>query len=142
MGIKLNKVHHIGYAVPSIVKAESLFQVLGYERLDSRDVKDPMQNIRAVFLRHLYTEGYIIELLEPLDAQKPSTVDFIINKRKTGSLHAMPYHICYEVDNLMAAIAELRKENHFYVSSGFRDGGIVRENTIRREIIVREKEKL
>ena len=92
------KIHHIGYAVPDVAKAEYEFGVLGWKTC-SGVTDDTVRQVRIVFMER---DGHRIELVAPLSASSP------INKilsRGSGT----PYHICYEVPSLEAAEAELKK---------------------------------
>lgn len=93
------KFHHTGMAVYSIEKTAAFYtdKNLGYTR--SQTVYDPVQNVNICWLTK---EGEpTIELLEPVDEKSPvvKTLD------KNG---VSPYHICYVVDDIEAAVKELR----------------------------------
>jgi len=91
-------VHHIGYAVPDIDKALVEFAALGWKTC-SDVTDDESRQVKIVFMEQ---SGYKIELVAPLSDESP-----IKKTLKKGS--GTPYHICYEVDNLEAAEAELKK---------------------------------
>ena len=91
--------HHIGTAVASIDKVKPFYQSMGYTVSDT--VIDPVQKVYVAYARK---EGFpTVEMLEPLDETSP--VLGIL--KKNGNT---PYHMCYAVDNLSDAIAEMRKE--------------------------------
>jgi len=95
------KVHHIGYAVPDIAKAQAEFAVLGWQTC-SNVTDDESRQVRIVFMER---DGCQIELVAPLSEVSP------INKTLSkGS--GTPYHICYEVPNLEVAEAELKKARY------------------------------
>ena len=91
-------VHHIGYAVPDIDKALVEFAALGW-MVCSDVTDDEARQVKIVFMEQ---SGYKIELVAPLSDESP-----IKKTLQKGS--GTPYHICYEVDNLEAADAELKK---------------------------------
>lgn len=91
--------HHIGTAVASIDKVKPFYQLMGYTVSDT--VIEPVQKVYVAYARK---EGFpTVEMLEPLDETSP--VQGIL--KKNGNT---PYHMCYAVDNLSDAIAEMRKE--------------------------------
>lgn len=92
------KVHHIGYAVPDVEKAMMEFAALGW-KVCSETTDDLSRLVRIVFMEH---DGYQIELVAPLSPESP-----IHKTLQKGS--GTPYHICYEVENLELAEAELKK---------------------------------
>ena len=91
--------HHIGTAVASIDKVKPFYQSMGYTVSDT--VIEPVQKVYVAYARK---KGFpTVEMLEPLDETSP--VQGIL--KKNGNT---PYHMCYAVDNLSDAIAEMRKE--------------------------------
>lgn len=99
------KFHHIGVAVKDIEKTASVYVVGGYNQ--SKTYFDPVQNVNICWLTK---EGMpTMELLAPVDETSPVCKTL----EKNG---VMPYHTCYIVDNIEAAIAELRKMKYVIVS--------------------------
>lgn len=91
--------HHIGIAVASIEKVKPFYVSMGYTVSDT--VLEPVQKVYVSYARK---EGFpTVEILEPSDDTSP--VKGIL--KRNGNT---PYHICYAVDDLSAAIAEMRKE--------------------------------
>ena len=90
------KIHHIGYFVKSIEKGQKTFLDMGYE-VEKECVHDEYRGIDIVFL---VKDGYRVELVSPYT--KDSVVYEL--RKKLGN---SPYHICYEVENLEAAIEKL-----------------------------------
>ncbi len=90
-------VHHIGYAVPAIDAARAEFEVLGWKAVGG--VTDDVE--RKVRIQFMRLGGAVVELVAPLTEDSP--IRKIIQK---GS--GTPYHICYEVDSLEEAEAELK----------------------------------
>ncbi|MCI1785955.1 MAG: VOC family protein [Bacteroidales bacterium] len=92
------KFHHIGIAVFDIDSTAKYYISAGYSKTNT--VYDPVQN---VYISFLTKDGMPkIELLAPKDETSP------VNKilKKNG---VMPYHFCYEVDEINQAIADLKK---------------------------------
>ena len=94
------KINHIGYAVKRIERAITSFEKLGFgfEQI----IDDTDRNVRLAFGNK---DGYRIELVSPLDAKVDSPVDQYL-----GNSVGMPYHICYESDDLDNEIEELKKQ--------------------------------
>ena len=96
------KFHHVGVAVSSIERMRPFYSSMGYQI--SEPVIEPIQKVRVAYARK---DGFpTIEMLEPTDATSPAAK---VLERNGCS----PYHFCYEVSDLKAAIAEMRKEGGF-----------------------------
>ena len=92
------RFHHVGVAVFDIDSTARFYMDAGYSKTET--VYDHHQNVNICFLMK---DGMpMIELLAPNDETSPvsRTLD------KNG---VMPYHFCYEVDDINLAIADLRK---------------------------------
>lgn len=97
--------HHIGIACRSIDKTKRFYLNMGYEAAPVVD--DPVQHVRVCFLEK---EGAPrLELLEPLDDNSPVA-------RTLASVGVTPYHTCYEVQDIEAAVAELRRDRFLTVT--------------------------
>ena len=97
--------HHIGIACRDISKTAAFYLGMGYVAADVVD--DPLQHVKVCFLDK---EGAPrIELLAPLDDQSPVL-------RTLDNSGVAPYHICYQVSDIDAAIAELRRQRFLLVS--------------------------
>lgn len=97
--------HHIGIACRDIAKTQAFYLQLGYTA--SPVVDDPLQHVRISFLEK--DGAPRLELLEPLDEQNPVA-------RTLSTAGVTPYHICYEVQDIEAAIAELRAQRFLLVN--------------------------
>ena len=95
------KVHHIGYLVKNISKTEKKFLELGYE-VESSTKFDEIRNIDIEFL---VNGDYRVELIEPKGEESPM---YPLLKRYKNT----PYHLCYEVENIDEAIAELQGKHY------------------------------
>jgi methylmalonyl-CoA epimerase len=95
MAFRVLKIDHLGIAVPKADEAASTFEALGFRVAASHDV--PTEKVRTVFLP--VGESHL-ELLEPTDAS--SVIAKFLEKR--SGLH----HVCVLVDDIEAALAELK----------------------------------
>ena len=95
------KVHHIGYLVKNISKTEKKFLELGYE-VESPTKFDEIRNIDIEFL---VNGDYRVELIEPKGEESPM---YPLLKRYKNT----PYHLCYEVENIDEAIADLQDKHY------------------------------
>ena len=95
------KVHHIGYLVKKINKAEKDFAALGFECI-AAVVYDPLRDADISFWEK---DGYCVELVSP--KSEKSVVYDLLKKFKN-----MPYHICYSSTNMDSDIEELREKGY------------------------------
>ena len=95
----LKEIDHIGYAVHDIQKTAQ-YSVNGGWSL-SKIYDENVQNTKIAFLTKVGMPT--IELVSPLDGESP--VDNILKHSGVA-----PYHICYVVDDMMAAVEELYEE--------------------------------
>ena len=93
--------HHIGYAVNNIEATAEYYTQAGWLLSDVQI--DKVQNTKIAFLSK--SDMPLIELVAPIDENSP--VVKILEKVGDST-----YHICYEVENMDAAIAELRKQKY------------------------------
>lgn len=97
--------HHIGIACRDIAKTQAFYLGQGYTA--SPIVEDPLQHVRISFLEK---EGAPrIELLEPLDDKSPVA-------RTLATSGVSPYHMCYEVEDIEAAVNHLRGQRFLLVN--------------------------
>ena len=93
--MKILRIDHLGIAVAALGPAVSAYEALGF-RVDARhDV--PTEKVRTAFLP--VGESHL-ELLEPTD---PGSVIARFLEKRSG-LH----HVCVVVDDIVAALAELK----------------------------------
>ena len=90
------KIHHIGYLVKKIEKAQKTFEALGY-RTEQDIIYDDIRKVNICFL---VKDDYRVELVSPVS--EDSVVSGLIKKYKN-----IPYHICYETDDFTSAYDEL-----------------------------------
>ncbi len=94
------KFHHVGIATKSIDKSTKMYAQLGY--IASETVVEISQNVKICFLTK--EDSPILELVEPLNAESPVT-------RMVTQSGTTPYHTCYEVKDINAAVEELEDMN-------------------------------
>ncbi|MCX8998913.1 methylmalonyl-CoA epimerase [Rhizobiaceae bacterium BDR2-2] len=95
----LGRVNHVALAVPDLAAATA-----AYEKTLGARVSEPQalpeHGVTVVFVELPNTK---IELLEPLGENSP--IAAFLAKSPGGGMH----HICYEVDDILAARDELKK---------------------------------
>ncbi|XP_061526512.1 methylmalonyl-CoA epimerase, mitochondrial [Phycodurus eques] len=97
----LGKLNHIAIAVPDMDKATALYRdVLG--ATVSEKLPLPEHGVYTVFVELANTK---LELLHPLGEKSP--ISGFLQKNKAGGMH----HICIEVDDINAAIKDLKVKN-------------------------------
>jgi methylmalonyl-CoA/ethylmalonyl-CoA epimerase len=90
------KFHHIGIATKNLNNSISIYKKMGYEA--SEVIYDPIQKVNLCFLKNINSP--MIELVG--SNEKGSIISNILKKNGT-----IPYHTCYEVDNLDNHIGSL-----------------------------------
>ncbi len=95
------KIHHVGYLAKNIEKTRKKFLELGYE------VESPVKydEIRKIDIEFLVNGDYRVELIEPKSEESPM---YPLLKRFKNA----PYHFCYEVEDLDAAVCELSDKGY------------------------------
>ena len=95
----IGRLNHVAIAVPDLDAATGLYRmVLGAEV--SEPVAMPEHGVTTVFVTLPNTK---IELLHPLGATSP--IANFLERNREGGIH----HVCYEVDDLIAARDRLVK---------------------------------
>jgi len=89
--------HHFGVAVRRPDEARKFVAALGYQGGEA--VFDPAQNVHLQLCTHAQQPA--VEIIWPGDSTGP--VDKLAKRHAAGII----YHLCYETDNLAAAIAGL-----------------------------------
>ncbi len=100
-------VAHIGIAVPDILTAAKQYRLVGYEPLTPEIIYEQNHGVQAYMMEN---DGFVIELLAPLEKGKESPVDNYITKKPYTI-----YHIAYYTSNLEAQI-DLLKANKFIMT--------------------------
>ena len=98
--------HHIGIATHNIEETIKKYKLFGYQV--SRDtIFDPLQNVYITFMEKLNSPR--VELVAPVDQNSP-----ILNTlNKNGT---MPYHFCYEVDDIEKEVDNFKKNKFLMVT--------------------------
>ena len=96
----IGRLNHVAIAVRDIAKASETYRAtLGAEISDA--VPQHAHGVTTVFITLPNTK---IELLEPLGADSP--IEKFLQKNPDGGIH----HICYEVDDIIAARDALKEK--------------------------------
>jgi methylmalonyl-CoA/ethylmalonyl-CoA epimerase len=94
----IGRLNHIAIAVPDLAAASALYrQVLGARTSEPQPLAE--HGVTVVFVELPNTR---IELIEPLGDGSP--VSGFFDRNPTGGMH----HLCYEVDDIVAARDRLR----------------------------------
>ena len=98
--------HHIGIACFDIEASKNFYVAQGY--VASETIEDPIQGVLICFL---YKPGMPrLELLAPIDENSP------VNRTLAAS-GVTPYHMCYEVSNIEAAVKDFKVSRFVVVSN-------------------------
>ncbi len=99
-GVEGMRFHHVGVAVKNLEEALNTYvRLFGCTQVSSPILVSD-ENVRVCFVSS--PPGVLIELIEGVGDDSP--VEKILDRTGAGT-----YHICYEVDDLDAAIQVLRK---------------------------------
>ena len=104
----IGRLNHVAIAVRDLVSATALYRdTLGAKV--SEPLPQPAHGVTVVFIELPNTK---IELLEPLGAASP--IAKFLERNPDGGMH----HICYEVDDILAARDKLRAEGARVLGDG------------------------
>jgi len=104
----LGRLNHVAIAVPDIKAATAVYRdTLGATVTDA--VAQPDHGVTTVFIELPNTK---IELLEPLDSTSP--IAKFLERNDVGGIH----HVCYEVDDIIAARDKLTSEGARVLGDG------------------------
>ncbi len=104
----IGRLNHVAIAVPDLGAAAELYR--GTLGADVGPVQDePDHGVQVVFIQLPNTK---IELLTPLGADSP-IAGFLV-KNPSGGIH----HICYEVDDILAARDKLQADGARVLGGG------------------------
>src|SRR3712207_2033434 len=94
----IGRLNHVAIAVPDLAAASRLYrETLGAEVSDPVD--QPEHGVTTVFITLPNTK---IELLQPLGENSP--IAAFLERNASGGIH----HVCYEVDDILAARDRLK----------------------------------
>ena len=104
------KFHHIGYAVVDLEASIKVMESLGYNQM-GETVRDEKRNILLSFIKNKFT-GEIIEFVASLNEKSP-VYNLLMQRKGIG----IPYHICYQVENIQKTIDYLKKMKFLVVEA-------------------------
>lgn len=104
----LGRLNHVAIAVPDIKAATAVYRdTLGATVTD--EVQQPSHGVTTVFIELPNTK---IELLEPMGDDSP--IAKFLERNGNGGIH----HVCYEVDDIIAARDRLTGEGARVLGDG------------------------
>lgn len=104
----IGRLNHVAIAVPDLEAAAALYRdTLGAQVGAPQD--EPAHGVRVVFIILPNTK---IELLHPLGSNSP--IRGFLDKNPAGGIH----HVCYEVDDILAARDRLRAQGARVLGDG------------------------
>ena len=104
----IGRLNHVAIAVPDLAAASAIYRhTLGAEV--SEPVDQPDHGVTTVFIELPNTK---IELLHPLGDSSP--IAKFLERNPSGGMH----HVCYEVDDILAARDRLKAEGATVLGSG------------------------
>lgn len=105
----IGRLNHVGVATPSIPDSVRLYR----EMLGATDVAEPLdlpaQGVRVCFVNLPNSQ---IELIEPLGEESP-LIGFLAKNPRGGQ-----HHVCFEVEDIIAARDELRAKGATILGTG------------------------
>ena len=106
----LGRLNHVAIAVPNLADAARIYRdVFGMGAKVSRPVPQPEHGVTTVFVELPNTK---IELIEPLGENSPVTK--FLEKNDRGGIH----HVCYEVEDIIAARDYMRAQGATITGTG------------------------
>jgi methylmalonyl-CoA/ethylmalonyl-CoA epimerase len=104
----IGRLNHVAIAVPDLAAATAIYKgALGANV--SEPQPEPDHGVTVVFVELPNTK---IELLEPLGENSP--IAAFLEKNPSGGMH----HVCYEVEDILAACDRLKGEGARIIGSG------------------------
>ena len=104
----IGRLNHVAIATKDIKKATAVYRdTLGAKV--SGEVPQPDHGVTTVFVELPNTK---IELLEPLGENSP--IAKFLEKNPSGGIH----HVCYEVEDIEAACAQMREHGATITGTG------------------------
>lgn len=94
------KINHIGYLIKKMDTGIEALLKLGFS--EEQKIYDPIREAELCFM---LKDGYCLELIAP---SKESTLYPLLKKYKNTA-----YHICYEVDDLDAAVTFFEESGYY-----------------------------
>jgi methylmalonyl-CoA/ethylmalonyl-CoA epimerase len=104
----IGRLNHVAIAVPDLAAASAVYRdTLGAKVTDPVDMPD--HGVTTVFVELPNTK---IELLHPLGDGSP--IAKFLERNKSGGIH----HVCYEVDDILAARDQLKGDGATILGDG------------------------
>ena len=107
--MKLGRLNHIGIATPSLEASLAYYRDIMGATLTHEPFDLPAQGVKVCFVD---TPTAQIELIEPYDETSP-IVGFLAKNPKGGQ-----HHVCFEVADIHAAVAEMRAKGVTILGTG------------------------
>ena len=104
----LGRLNHVAIAVPDLAAASAQYCTMLGAKVTEPQVL-PEHGVTVVFINLPNTK---IELLEPLDEASP--IAAFLAKNPSGGMH----HVCYEVEDILAARDHLKAEGARVLGDG------------------------
>jgi methylmalonyl-CoA/ethylmalonyl-CoA epimerase len=104
----IGRLNHVAIAVPDLAKGTATYAVTLGAKV-SAPLPQPEHGVTVVFIELPNTK---IELLEPLGADSP--IAKFLERNPEGGIH----HVCYEVDDILAARDRLKADGARVLGSG------------------------
>jgi methylmalonyl-CoA/ethylmalonyl-CoA epimerase len=104
----IGRLNHVAIAVPDLAAATAVYRDTLGARV-TEPVNQPDHGVITVFVELPNTK---IELLHPLGDNSP--IARFLERNKSGGIH----HVCYEVDDILAARDRLRDEGATILGDG------------------------
>jgi len=104
----IGRLNHIAIAVPDLDKATELYRTVMGAKVSAPKAQ-PAHGVNTVFITLPNTK---IELLEPLGPESP--IAKFLERNPDGGIH----HVCYEVDDILAARDRLKAEGARVLGDG------------------------
>ncbi|VAV86643.1 Methylmalonyl-CoA epimerase @ Ethylmalonyl-CoA epimerase [hydrothermal vent metagenome] len=104
----LGRLNHVAIAVPDLKAGVAIYENMLGAKVSAPQA-EPAHGVTVVFVELANTK---IELLEPLGENSP--IKAFLEKNSSGGIH----HICYEVDDIIAARDKLKSEGARVLGDG------------------------
>ncbi|MEZ5842653.1 MAG: methylmalonyl-CoA epimerase [Hyphomicrobiaceae bacterium] len=104
----IGRLNHVAIAVKDLAAASAIYRATLGAKVSAPQA-EPAHGVTVVFVELANTK---IELLEPLGAESP--IAKFLERNPDGGIH----HICYEVDDIIAARDRLKAEGARVLGNG------------------------
>ncbi|GLK76285.1 methylmalonyl-CoA epimerase [Methylopila jiangsuensis] len=104
----IGRLNHVAIAVPDLAAATAVYRDTLGARV-TEPTQEPEHGVTVVFIELPNTK---VELLEPLGENSP--IQAFLDRAPAGGIH----HVCYEVDDILAARDQLKAQGARVLGSG------------------------